>query len=72
MKLIKWVVLGILLFMLLSSLVLWSWGKFAKRAMGEPSYALPVQPEQTDMDRWIAPMLAQHPQQTEQTRAAGH
>lgn len=64
MKLIKWGVLGILLFMLLSSLALWSWGKFAKRAKGEPTYALPVQPEQTDMDRWIAPMLAQHPQQT--------
>lgn len=64
MKLIKWGILGVVLCMLLSSLVLWSWGQFAQRAMGPPSHTLPVHPTQTQFDRWIAPLLAQHPNQT--------
>ena len=36
---------------LLSAAALWSWGQFARRAVGEPSQALAVQPAQTAMDR---------------------
>ena len=37
---------------------------FAPRAGGAPSWALPVQPAQTALDRELAPLLAQHPGQT--------
>ena len=64
MSFFKWVLVIALLVVLLSAAALWSWGQFARRAVGEPSQALAVQPAQTAMDRWVAPMLAAHPEQT--------
>ncbi|HET7655918.1 MAG TPA: phospholipase D family protein, partial [Luteimonas sp.] len=37
---------------------------FAPRAGGAPSWALPVRPAQTALDRELAPLLAQHSGQT--------
>lgn len=34
------------------------------QATGAPSYALPLQPDQTEIDRELAPMLAAHPDET--------
>ena len=64
MSFFKWVLVIALVVVLLSAAALWSWGQFARRAVGEPSQALAVQPAQTAMDRWVAPMLAAHPEQT--------
>ncbi len=61
MKLMKWTLLIVVVLALLASAALWSWGHFARRAMGAPSNALPPQAAQTQLDQWIAPALAQHP-----------
>ncbi|MBP7536527.1 MAG: phospholipase D family protein [Ottowia sp.] len=64
MKLLKWLTLGLLLLSLISAAVLWSWGRFAQRAVGAPSGALPTQDAQTALDRWVRPLLDTHPEQT--------
>ena len=64
MKVLKWGLLTLVVLGVLSSLVLWSWGQFARRAMGEPSGALAVHATQTAMDRWVAPLLTAHPDLT--------
>jgi cardiolipin synthase C len=51
-------------FPLASFLALYSYGRFAKRALGEPSTALPVVEDGTALDRVVVPLLKQHPQQS--------
>ena len=55
MKTLHWVALTALSLLLLSSLSMWLWGEFARRAQGAPSDALPVQSDQTALDRLLAP-----------------
>ena len=61
MKLMKWLLLIAVVIALLGAGALWSWGHFARRAMGAPTTALPPQAAQTQLDQWIAPVLALHP-----------
>ncbi|MFA5680639.1 MAG: hypothetical protein WC999_04800, partial [Hydrogenophaga sp.] len=54
MRTVHWVALTVL-GLLLSSLSMWLWGEFARRAQGAPSEALPVQSDQTALDALLAP-----------------
>lgn len=55
----------IISFFILASIVsVYSYGRFAKRAKGEPSYTLPLQDEQTSFDCAITKELEQYPEQT--------
>ena len=47
--------------LVLSALALWSWGRFAARAQGQPASALPVTPSGTGLDRLTQPLLAAQP-----------
>ncbi|PZF78226.1 phospholipase D family protein [Aestuariivirga litoralis] len=38
-----------------------AFGRVAQRRLGPPTLSLPVQPDQTPLDRAVAPLLAQHP-----------
>lgn len=49
---------------LASTLAVWIWGRFARRAGGAPTYALPRPPAGGILDRRIAPLTAAHPGQT--------
>jgi cardiolipin synthase C len=51
-------------FPLASFLALYSYGRFVKRVKGEPSFALPVSADETLLDRLIAPLVKQHPDQS--------
>lgn len=51
-------------FPLASFLALYSYGRFVKRVKGEPSFALPLSEDGTPLDRLIAPLVGQHPQQS--------
>ncbi len=55
MRTVHWVALTVLGLLLLSSLSMWLWGEFARRAQGAPSEALPVQSDQTALDALLAP-----------------
>lgn len=47
-----------------SFLALYSYGRFVKRMKGEPSFALPVSADKTLLDRLIAPLVKQRPDQS--------
>ncbi|PZO80971.1 MAG: phospholipase D family protein [Mesorhizobium amorphae] len=47
-------------FALASTLAVYSYGRFAKRAKGEASFALPLEEDATELDRSIAPRLKSH------------
>lgn len=51
-------------FFLASIIAVYSYGRFAKRVRGEPSHALPVQPDQTPLDHLVAPLLHDRPGET--------
>ncbi|WP_035485515.1 phospholipase D family protein [Geminicoccus roseus] len=51
-------------FVAASFLAVWSYGRFARRARGTPTTALPVQDDATPLDRLLAPLLADHPGQS--------
>ena len=55
MRTVHWLVLAIGALLLLSVLSMWLWGEFARRAQGTPAEALPVQADQTALDRLLAP-----------------
>lgn len=38
-----------------------AFGRVAQRRLGDPTLSLPVQPDQTPLDRAIAPLMAEHP-----------
>ena len=44
-----------------SSLALYSYGRFARQALGAPSHALPKTDDATDLDRLVVPLAARHP-----------
>ncbi len=58
---LRWTLVTILTFIVLSVLALWSWGHYARRARGAPSHALPVAADATPLDRLIQPLLDAHP-----------
>jgi putative cardiolipin synthase len=51
-------------FALASALALYSYGRFAERAQGEPSFALPVSEHGTALDGLVAPLVAERPGQS--------
>jgi putative cardiolipin synthase len=51
-------------FALASFLAVWSYGRFARRARGTPSTALPVAAADTLLDRLLSPLLAERPGQS--------
>ncbi|HEY0332620.1 MAG TPA: phospholipase D family protein [Stenotrophomonas sp.] len=63
-KTVKWVAIALLCLVLASLAALWSYGRFADRARGPASTALPVQAAATPIDRALAPLQDSHPGQT--------
>lgn len=57
---VRWLLLPGLLLTVLSVLTLWSWGRFARSAQGEPGHALPVSAAATALDRAVLPQLQAH------------
>lgn len=53
--------IGIVIFIIASWLSVYSYGKFAKHARGEASYALPVEIAQTELDKIIEPLWQENP-----------
>jgi putative cardiolipin synthase len=51
-------------FALASVLALYSYGRFAERMQGEPSFSLPVADADTPLDRLVGPMVAARPEQS--------
>src|SRR5687768_1569429 len=64
MRLVFIVVVALAGFFLASVLALYSYGRFAERAQGEPSFALPVLEEGTPLDDLVAPLLKERPDQS--------
>jgi len=60
MHIVTGVVIGLVLLALASLLSIYSYGRFAKRARGQVSNALPVEEAGTELDRMVAPILARH------------
>ena len=61
MRLLLFFVIALAGFSLASLLALYSYGRFAARARGEPSGALPVSDAATALDRLVAPLIAERP-----------
>ena len=59
-------------FSLASLLALYSYGRFARRARGDPSFALPVADGATPLDGLIAPLMAERPAQSGLLLIAGN
>jgi putative cardiolipin synthase len=58
-------ILGVAAFFALASFIaVYSYGRFAKYARGQPSHALPLERDRTVLDRMTGSILAQHPGQT--------
>ncbi len=55
---LRWVAMALVVLALASLLALYSYGRFAERARGEPGHALPVQASGTGLDRAIQPLTA--------------
>ena len=58
---IKWLGLVVLSLSVASLVTLWSYGRFARQARGEPGHALAVVADATTLDRRIAPLLQARP-----------
>lgn len=56
--------IAVLVFALASWGALYSYGRFAERAMGEPSHALPASADGSSLDRLLVPELAGRPGQS--------
>lgn len=54
----------IILFIFASLIAVYSFGRFAKQAKGEASYSLPIQPDQTRLDKALGPEFVLHPEQS--------
>ncbi|MFC4350011.1 phospholipase D family protein [Fodinicurvata halophila] len=54
----------ILVFLLASTLAVYSYGRFAERVRGKPSHALETEDTGTELDRSIAPRVEDHPDQS--------
>ena len=64
MRLILVVLAALAGFSLASALALYSYGRFAERAQGEPSFSLPVLEHGTPLDRLVAPLIKERPDQS--------
>ena len=64
MKFLKWLLVFVVAFAVLGAASVWSWGQFARRALGDPAQVLPVVAGQTPLDRWAEPLLAERPDAT--------
>lgn len=64
MRVFNVIVVCIALFGLASFATVLSYARFAEEARGTPSFALPVAKSDTLLDRVVAPMLAEHPNQS--------
>ena len=60
---LRWIGLAVLLLATASLLSVYSYGRFAQRARGAPSQAIPAVVVETPLDRAIAPMEQAHPGQ---------
>lgn len=49
---------------LTSTLAVYSYGRFAERAQGAPSFVLPVAEDGTPLDRFVAPLMQGRPEQS--------
>ena len=49
---------------LTSTLAVYSFGRFAERAQGAPSFVLPVAEDGTPLDRFVAPLMQERPEQS--------
>ncbi|MBD8552977.1 phospholipase D family protein [Rhizobium sp. CFBP 8762] len=58
MGVISTVIALVVCFSLASFLAVYFYGRFARKAVGEPSHVLPAQEDETELDRAIVPMLA--------------
>lgn len=58
-----WIVIGVVSFAIASVLSLYAYGRFAERARGAPSHALPVVGEPTEIDRVVGAQTRDHPEQ---------
>ncbi|MDN5925867.1 MAG: phospholipase D family protein [Hyphomicrobiales bacterium] len=61
MRLVGIIAICAILFVLASLAAVYSYGRFAERARGVPSTALPVAVDETLLDRIVAPRLKEHP-----------
>lgn len=61
---LRWIAVALLVFAAASLLALYSYGRFAERARGEPSQALSPAGSATALDRAIAPLTEAHPGQS--------
>ncbi|MGD9511623.1 MAG: phospholipase D family protein [Geminicoccaceae bacterium] len=64
MWLVWYIAVCVILFVLASLAAVYSYGRFAERARGTPSTALPVAQRDTLLDRIVAPKLEEHPDQS--------
>jgi putative cardiolipin synthase len=64
MRLVFILVVVLACFSLASILAFYSYGRFAERAQGEPSLALPVSDDETPLDDLVAPLVEQRPGQS--------
>lgn len=61
MNVVLTLVLVLIGFLLASLASAYSYGRFARRAIGEPSHALPISSPATPLDEVAAPLLERHP-----------
>jgi putative cardiolipin synthase len=59
-------------FVLASTLAIYSYGRFAAQARGEPSFCLPVAEQATPLDRLVLPMVRERPGQSGLMLIAGN
>lgn len=64
---LRMLLLLITFFIIASLLAVYNFGQFAKRAKGQETYALPVNNEQTRLDRVLTPALNAHPHESSLT-----
>ncbi|MGH6946584.1 MAG: phospholipase D family protein [Kiloniellales bacterium] len=64
MRLLFIVLAAVAAFSLASFLALYSYGRFAERAQGEPSTFLPVADNETPLDSLVAPLVSERPDQS--------
>lgn len=68
MYILRWILLGLVIFSLFSLFAVWSYGHFAKRSVGSKAYRLPTHSANSEdasfLDRSVESLLDQHPQQS--------
>lgn len=78
MLIFRWVVFALVILFILSLLAVWSYGHFARRSVGEKTFALPAvnphtnlsaniegqEAQATTLDKWVSNYTNQHPNQS--------